>query len=48
MVTTEVEGVPIVTHDIEGLLKTKTAFRKKDRNDREALARLLERLKDGE
>ena len=47
VVTTEIEGVPIVTLDIEGLLKTKTTFREKDRIDREALARLLERLKDG-
>ena len=47
VVTTEVEGVPIVTLDIEGLLKTKTTFRDKDRIDREALARLLEKLKGG-
>ena len=47
VVTTEIEGVPIVTLDIEGLLKTKTTFREKDQIDRDALARLLERLKGG-
>ena len=38
--TLTVEGVQIRTLDIEGLLKTKTAFRDKDRIDREALLRL--------
>lgn len=44
VVTTEVQGVPVVTLDIEGLLKTKTTFRDKDRIDREALGRLLQHL----
>ena len=47
VVKTEIEGVPIVTLNIEGLLKTKTAYRDKDRIDREALGRLLQKLKDG-
>jgi hypothetical protein len=38
------DGVRIRTLDIEGLLKTKTAFRDKDRIDREALERLRDRL----
>jgi len=38
------DGVQIRTLDIEGLLKTKTAFRDKDRIDREALERLRDRL----
>lgn len=37
----EIEGVPVVTVDIEGLLKTKTDYRDKDRIDRQALSRLL-------
>lgn len=43
--TTSIEGVRVVTLDIEGLLRTKTTFRDKDRIDREALGRLLEQLK---
>jgi len=39
-----VEGVPIATLNIEGLLKTKTDFRAKDRIDRDALMRLKEAL----
>ncbi|MBN8510058.1 MAG: hypothetical protein J0L57_15780 [Burkholderiales bacterium] len=38
--TLEVQGVPIRTLDIEGLLLTKTDWRDKDRIDREALQRL--------
>jgi hypothetical protein len=38
--TLTVEGVQIRTLDIEGLLKTKTDYREKDRIDREALLRL--------
>ena len=38
--TLKVEGVEIRTLDIEGLLKTKTDYRDKDRIDREALERL--------
>ena len=39
-----VEGVPIATLDIEGLLKTKTDYRDKDRIDRDALMRLKRQL----
>jgi len=39
-----VEGVDIRTLDIEGLLKTKTDYRDKDRIDREALTRLRQQL----
>ncbi len=39
-----VEGVEIRTLDIEGLLKTKTDYRAKDRIDREALERLRSQL----
>jgi hypothetical protein len=39
-----VEGVEIRTLDIEGLLKTKTDYRDKDRIDREALERLRKLL----
>jgi hypothetical protein len=39
-----VEGVPIATLDIEGLLKTKTDYRDKDRIDRDALMRLKREL----
>lgn len=38
--TLTVEGVAVRTLDIEGLLKTKTDYRDKDRIDREALERL--------
>jgi hypothetical protein len=39
-----VDGVEVRTLDIEGLLKTKTDYRDKDRIDREALLRLLQQL----
>jgi hypothetical protein len=39
-----VDGVQIRTLDIEGLLKTKTDYRDKDRIDREALERLKREL----
>jgi hypothetical protein len=39
-----VDGVEIQTLDIEGLLKTKTDYRHKDRIDREALERLRKLL----
>lgn len=39
-----IEGVEVRTLDIEGLLKTKTDYRDKDRIDREALARLKGQL----
>ena len=42
--TLNVEGVEIRTLDIEGLLKTKTDYRDKDRIDREALERLKREL----
>ena len=38
--TLTIDGVQINTLDIEGLLKTKTDYRDKDRIDREALERL--------
>ncbi len=38
------DGVEVRTLDIEGLLKTKTDYRDKDRIDREALARLKQQL----
>lgn len=41
-----VEGVPVATLDIEGLLKTKTDYRDKDRIDREVLTRLRRALGD--
>ena len=44
----EVDGVPVVTLNIEGLLRTKTDYRDKDRIDRAALSRLLEQWKRGE
>ena len=40
------QGVAVRTLDIEGLLKTKTDYRDKDRIDREALERLRNRLRD--
>jgi hypothetical protein len=39
-----VDGVQVRTLDIEGLLKTKTDYRDKDRIDREALLRLKRQL----
>jgi hypothetical protein len=39
-----VDGVDIRTLDIEGLLKTKTDYRDKDKIDREALGRLKRQL----
>lgn len=42
--TLQVDGVAIRTLDIEGLLKTKTDYRDKDRIDREALMRLKSQL----
>ena len=38
------DGVAINTLDIEGLLKTKTDYRDKDRIDREVLTRLKKQL----
>ena len=43
--TVTVDGVDINTLDIEGLLKTKTAYRDKDLIDRNALSQILARLK---
>ncbi|MEO8024559.1 hypothetical protein [Polaromonas sp.] len=42
--TLVIDGVSIRTLDIEGLLKTKTDYRDKDRIDREALMRLKQQL----
>lgn len=42
--TVDIDGVAVRTLDIEGLLKTKTDYRDKDRIDREALARLRSQL----
>ena len=42
--TLSVDGVQIRTLDIEGLLKTKTDYRDKDRIDREVLLRLKQQL----
>ena len=42
--TLTVDGVQIRTLDIDGLLKTKTDYRYKDRIDREALLRLKQQL----
>ena len=42
--TLTVDGVAINTLDIEGLLKTKTDYRDKDRIDREVLLRLKQQL----
>lgn len=42
--TLSIEGVEVRTLDIEGLLKTKTEYRDKDRIDREALERLKQQL----
>ncbi len=42
--TLTVDGVDIRTLDIEGLLKTKTDYRDKDRIDREVLQRLKSQL----
>jgi hypothetical protein len=42
--TLEIEGVSVRVLDIEGLLKTKTDYRDKDRIDREALMRLKKQL----
>lgn len=44
MRTLTVDGVQVRTLDIEGLLKTKTDYRDKDRIDREALLRLKRQL----
>lgn len=43
--TLTVDGVEIHTLDIEGLLKTKTAYRDKDLIDRKALSQILAQLK---
>ena len=42
--TLTVDGVDICTLDIEGLLKTKTDYRDKDRIDREVLTRIKRQL----
>lgn len=40
----EVEGVPIATLDIDGLLKTKTDYREKDLIDKSVLSRIKREL----
>ena len=45
--TMEVEGVPIATLDIDGLLKTKTDYREKDLIDKSVLSRLKRELGKG-
>lgn len=42
--TLSIDGVDVRTLDIEGLLKTKTDYREKDRIDRDALERLKQQL----
>jgi len=44
-VTIDLDGVPVRTLDLEGMLKTKQSQREKDRFDRLALERALEALK---
>lgn len=46
-VTIELDGVPVRTLDLEGMLKTKQSQREKDRLDRLALERALEEGKRG-
>lgn len=46
-VTIELDGVPVKTLDLEGMLKTKQSQREKDRLDRLALERALEEGKRG-
>ena len=41
----EVEGVPIATLEIEGLLKTKTDYREKDLIDKSVLTKLKNSMK---
>ena len=41
----EIEGVPIATLDIDGLLKTKTDYREKDLIDKSVLTKLKNALK---
>ena len=43
----EVEGVPIATLDIDGLLKTKTDYREKDLIDKRVLTKLKQQLGKG-
>ena len=45
IVTIDLEGVPVRTLDIEGLLKTKQSLREKDQLDRAILERALGELK---
>ncbi len=46
-ITVDLEGVPVHTIDIEGMLKTKQTSRDKDRMDRVVLERALAELKKG-
>lgn len=45
IVTIDLDGIPVRTLDIEGMLKTKRSAREKDRDDRLILERALEEAK---
>ena len=47
IVTIDLEGIPVRTLDIEGLLKTKQSLRHKDQEDRQVLERALQVLRNG-
>lgn len=46
-VTIDLEGLPVRTLSLEGLLKTKQSARDKDAADRAVLERALEKLRGG-
>ncbi len=46
IVTIDLDGVPVRTLDIEGLLKTKQSMRHKDQHDRMILERALQALRE--
>ena len=47
IVTISLEGTPVRTLDLEGLLKTKQSLRHKDQEDRQVLERALRELRNG-
>lgn len=47
IVTISLEGTPVRTLDLEGLLKTKQSMRHKDQEDRQVLERALQVLRNG-
>lgn len=47
IVTIDLDGTPVRTLDIEGLLKTKQSLRHKDQEDRQVLERALQALRYG-